>query len=94
MIYRNFQELLRFRIGDMRDYAAVRLAVSAADAVIHAAALKQMPTCEYFPSEAVHTNLVGAQNLVRAVRETPAPVEAVAGISTDKYGGVFVSGTS
>lgn len=84
VIYRNFQELLRFRIGDMRDYAAVRSAISAADVVIHAAALKQVPTCEYFPSEAVHTNLVGAQNLVRAVRETPAPVEAVVGISTDK----------
>jgi len=84
VIYRNFHALLRFRIGDMRDYAAVAQAVRDADVVIHAAALKQVPTCEYFPAEAVATNLIGVQNLIRAIRETGAPVEAVVGISTDK----------
>jgi UDP-glucose 4-epimerase len=84
VIYRNSQQLLRFRIGDIRDEGAVVQAVRDADVVFHASALKQVPTCEYFPFEAVRTNIVGAQNLVRAVREAGVPVEAVIGISTDK----------
>ncbi len=84
VIYRNFKSLLSFRIGDMRDFAAVAEAVRDADVIIHAAALKQVPTCEYFPYEAVKTNVVGAHNLVRAVKESPTPVEVVVGISTDK----------
>jgi FlaA1/EpsC-like NDP-sugar epimerase len=84
VIYRNFQELLRFRIGDMRDYSSVVQAVRDAHVVFHAAALKQVPTCEYFPFQAVETNLVGVNNLVRAVRENQTAVETVVGISTDK----------
>jgi UDP-glucose 4-epimerase len=84
VIYRNFQELLSFRIGDVRDYAALLRAVSEADVVIHAAALKQVPVCEYFPYEAVQTNIVGPQNLVRAIAENETPVQTVVGISTDK----------
>jgi FlaA1/EpsC-like NDP-sugar epimerase len=84
VIYRNFQDLLRFRIGDMRDYSSVLQAVRDAHVVIHAAALKQVPTCEYFPFQAVETNLIGANNLVRAVRENETAVETVVGISTDK----------
>jgi UDP-glucose 4-epimerase len=84
VIYRNSQQLLRFRIGDMRDQGSVVQAVRDADVVFHAAALKQVPTCEYFPFEAVRTNIVGAQNLVKAVREAGVPIEAVVGISTDK----------
>ena len=84
VIYRNFKELLRFRIGDMRDYRAVLQAVRDTHVVVHAAALKQVPTCEYFPSEAVRTNLLGTENLVRAVREHATRVEQVVGISTDK----------
>jgi FlaA1/EpsC-like NDP-sugar epimerase len=83
VIYRNFQELLSFRIGDVRDYPALLQAVRESDVVIHAAALKQVPTCEYFPSEAVHTNIGGAENLVRAVRESDSVTDVV-GISTDK----------
>ncbi|MGH7831471.1 MAG: polysaccharide biosynthesis protein, partial [Candidatus Binatia bacterium] len=49
-----------------------------------AAALKQVPTCEYFPYEAVETNIGGPENLVRAIREHKLPVETVIGISTDK----------
>ena len=71
-------------IGDVRDYPALVRAVRESHLVIHAAALKQVPTCEYFPFEAIQTNLIGAQNLVRAVRENPTPVEVVVGISTDK----------
>lgn len=84
VIYTNFQELLSFRIGDVRDYSAVLQAVREADVVIHASALKQVPSCEYFPFEAVQTNIHGAQNLVRAIRENRTDVKAVVGISTDK----------
>jgi FlaA1/EpsC-like NDP-sugar epimerase len=84
VIYRNFQDLLSFRIGDVRDYASVVQVVRGAHVVIHAAALKQVPTCEYFPFEAVQTNLVGTQNLIRAIRENRTSVETVVGISTDK----------
>jgi FlaA1/EpsC-like NDP-sugar epimerase len=84
VIYRNSTQVLRFVIGDMRDYPSVVRAVADAHLVIHAAALKQVPTCEYFPFEAVQTNLAGAQNLVRAIREHRTSVETVVGISTDK----------
>jgi FlaA1/EpsC-like NDP-sugar epimerase len=75
---------LRFRIGDIRDYAAVCALLGEADVVFHAAAMKQVPICEYQPIEAVMTNVLGAQNIVRAIRDHRLPVEAVVGISTDK----------
>jgi FlaA1/EpsC-like NDP-sugar epimerase len=75
---------LRFRVGDIRDYAAVCALLREADVVFHAAAMKQVPICEYQPIEAVKTNVLGAQNLVRAIEELRLPVEAVVGISTDK----------
>jgi FlaA1/EpsC-like NDP-sugar epimerase len=84
IFYRNFEDLLEFRVGDVRDYAAIVSAVRKAEIVFHAAALKQVPSCEYFPAEAVRTNIEGAINLVRAVRENDTPVELVVGISTDK----------
>jgi FlaA1/EpsC-like NDP-sugar epimerase len=84
VIYRNSQELLSFRIGDIRDYASVLQAIRDADIVIHSAALKQVPTCEYFPTQAVQTNIVGAQNVVRAVAERAARPTVVVGVSTDK----------
>ena len=84
VIYQNSQDLLRFRIGDVRDYAALTAALRDADVVFHAAALKQVPSCEYFPVEAVQTNIGGAANLVRAIRENDLNVEKVVGISTDK----------
>lgn len=84
VIYTNFRELLSFRIGDIRDYSSVLQAVREADVVIHASALKQVPSCEYFPFEAVQTNINGAQNIVRAIRENRTAVRTVVGISTDK----------
>ncbi len=84
VIYQNSQDLLRFRIGDVRDYPALTAALRDADVVFHAAALKQVPSCEYFPVEAVQTNILGAANLVRAIRENDLAVEKVVGISTDK----------
>lgn len=84
IIYHNSRELLSFRIGDVRDYSSVTGALRDVQVVFNAAALKQVPTCEYFPFEAVQTNVVGPQNVVRAVREDRRAVETVAGISTDK----------
>jgi len=84
VIYRSQKDALRFMIGDVRDYWSVCEAVRDAEVIIHAAALKQVPSCEYFSDQAVQTNILGAINLVRAVREAGPQVEVVAGISTDK----------
>lgn len=84
VIYRNFLRSLEFRIGDVRDYADVATAVRDADVVVNAAALKQVPNCEYFPEQALLTNCIGPANIVRAIREHDLPVETVVGISTDK----------
>ncbi len=84
VIYENSQNLLNFRIGDVRDFPALVAAMRATDVVFHAAALKQVPSCEYFPFEAVQTNIFGAQNVARAIRENNLPIETVVGISTDK----------
>ena len=84
VIYNNFAQRLEFRIGDVRNYASAAAAMKTADIVINAAALKQVPSCEYFPYEAVMTNVLGAENIVRAVRENDLPVQTVVGVSTDK----------
>jgi UDP-glucose 4-epimerase len=84
VIYQNSQDVLTFRIGDVRDPTALLAALRETDVVFHAAALKQVPSCEYFPFEAVLTNIYGAQNLARCIRENDLPVEKVIGISTDK----------
>jgi len=84
VIYRNFMSVLEFRIGDVRSYAEVCSAVRDADIVVNAAALKQVPTCEYFPEQAILTNCMGAANIVRAIEENGYPVQTVIGISTDK----------
>lgn len=84
VIYKNFLNVLEFRIGDVRDYADVVSAMRGVDIVVNAAALKQVPTCEYFPGQAVMTNCIGAMNIVRAVQESASTVNTVIGISTDK----------
>ena len=84
VIYRNFEEQLEFRVGDVRDFHSVSAVLSDADVVFNAAALKQVPTCEYQPYQAVMTNVAGAENIVRAIHEHRLPVETVVGISTDK----------
>jgi FlaA1/EpsC-like NDP-sugar epimerase len=84
VIYRNFMNVLEFRIGDVHDYADICSAVRNAHIVVNAAALKQVPACEYFPTQAVLTNCMGASNIVRAIEENGYPVETVIGISTDK----------
>jgi len=84
VIFHNFERLLRFHIGDVRDLHSVSTVLRDADVVFNAAALKQVPSCEYFPFEAVQTNVVGAENIIRAIRELGLRVETVVGVSTDK----------
>jgi len=84
VIYSNFQRMVEFRIGDVRDYASVASALKDCDVVINAAALKQVPSCEYFVEEAVKTNILGPCNIVRAIDELKLPIETVVGVSTDK----------
>ena len=84
VIYHNFEQLLEFRIGDVRDFHCMAGVLRRTDVVFNAAALKQVPTCEYFPYEAVQTNIIGPENICRAIREHNLPVETVVGISTDK----------
>jgi len=75
-------ERLRFFLGDVRDAARLRRALAGVDFVIHAAAMKQVPACEYNPQEAVKTNVLGAMNLVEAAIDMG--VERVIALSTDK----------
>ncbi len=73
---------VRYFIGDVRDRARLVRAAKGADIVIHAAAMKQVPACEYNPFEAIQTNVIGAQNVVDAAIDAGVP--RVLGVSTDK----------
>lgn len=84
VIYQRAHDLLHFKIGDVRDYFSISGALKGMDVVFNAAALKQVPTCEYFPYQAVLTNISGPENIVRAIEEQKLPVEKVVGVSTDK----------
>ncbi len=84
VIYNNFRQLLEFRIGNVRNYVDVCSAVKDSDIIINAAALKQVPLCEYFPEQALQTNCLGPVNIVRAIRENGYSVDTVVGVSTDK----------
>jgi UDP-N-acetylglucosamine 4,6-dehydratase len=75
-------DCIRYFLGDVRDVDRLRRAFSGVDVVIHAAALKQVPACEYNPFEAVMTNILGARNVVEAALD--AGVKKVLAISTDK----------
>ena len=84
VIYRESAQAVRFAIGDVRNFADVKRNVDRADVIFHAAALKQVPTCEYFGGAAVDTNINGALNVARALREGERTAKTVVGISTDK----------
>ncbi len=73
---------LRFYIGDVRDYDSVHDALRGVDYVFHAAALKQVPSCEFYPMEAVRTNVLGAENVMRAAIANE--VKRCVVLSTDK----------
>ncbi|NBW99524.1 NAD-dependent epimerase/dehydratase family protein [bacterium] len=83
-IYNNFRRVLEFRIGDVRDFHSVASVLRGADLVVNTAALKQVPSCEYFPLEAVKTNILGAETIVQVIRELQLPIDTVVGVSTDK----------
>ncbi len=105
-LFKDKAHLLRFFIGDVRDKERLMRAFRGVDYVIHAAAMKQVPACEYNPFEAIKTNIHGAQNIVDAAID--CDVKKVVALSTDKavnpinlYGGtklvsdkLFVSGNS
>ena len=74
--------LLRYFIGDVRDLMRLRRAMHGVDIVVHAAALKQVPACEYNPIEAIMTNIIGGRNVVEAALDSG--VEKVMALSTDK----------
>ena len=80
--YKEHEKTLRFFIGDVRDKERLTRALSGVDYVIHAAALKQVPACEYNPIEAIKTNINGAVNVIDACLDTG--VKKVVALSTDK----------
>ena len=80
--YKEYQGKLRFFLGDVRDKGRLRRAFDGVDYVVHAAALKQVPACEYNPMEAVKTNINGAMNIVEAALD--CGVKRVVALSTDK----------
>ena len=77
-----YKKKLRFFIGDIRDLQRIKLALNGVDIVIHAAALKQVPTAEYNPFEVIKTNIIGSQNVINAIIESK--VERAIALSTDK----------
>lgn len=81
--YRDQRDIFRFFIGDVRDKERLKRALNGVDYVIHAAAMKQVPACEYNPIEAVQTNINGAMNVIDAVLDSDS-VRKVVALSTDK----------
>ena len=80
--YPEFANKIKFYIGDVRDLQSVKNAMHGVDYIFHAAALKQVPSCEFFPIEAVKTNVIGTENVLNAAIE--AGVSKVICLSTDK----------
>ena len=80
--YPEYADKLRFYIGDVRDLASVRNAMHGVDYIFHAAALKQVPSCEFFPMEAVKTNIIGTDHVLTAAIDEG--VQCVICLSTDK----------
>ncbi len=80
--FKGYEEKLRFFIGDVRDLERLKRACEGVDYIIHAAALKQVPSCEYNPNEAIKTNIHGAMNVIDAALD--CGVHKVVALSTDK----------
>ncbi len=80
--FKEYADRLRFFIGDVRDLQRLQRAFDGVDYVVHAAALKQVPACEYNPNEAIKTNIHGAMNVIEAALDTG--VKKVVALSTDK----------
>lgn len=80
--YPEYAEKIKFYIGDVRNIDSIRPAIVGVDYIFHAAALKQVPSCEFFPMEAVRTNVIGTENVLTAAID--AGVKNVVCLSTDK----------
>lgn len=80
--FKEYADRLRFFIGDVRDQDRMRRALKGVDYIVHAAALKQVPACEYNPNEAIKTNIHGAMNVIEAALDSD--VQKVVALSTDK----------
>ena len=80
--YPDYANKVKFYIGDVRDFRSVKDAMPGVDYIFHAAALKQVPSCEFFPMEAVRTNVIGTDNVLHAAID--AGVKRVVCLSTDK----------
>lgn len=80
--FQEYEEKLRFFIGDVRDLERLKRACEGVDYIVHAAALKQVPVCEYNPNEAIKTNIHGAMNVIDAALDSG--VHRVVALSTDK----------
>lgn len=80
--YPEFSSKIKFYIGDVRNIDSIRSAMNGVDYIFHAAALKQVPSCEFFPMEAVRTNVIGTDNVLTTAVE--AGVKAIICLSTDK----------
>ena len=80
--YPEYSDKLQFYIGDVRDIQSVRNVMHGVDYIFHAAALKQVPSCEFFPIEAVKTNVLGTENVLTAAIEEG--VKSIICLSTDK----------
>lgn len=80
--YPDHFEKVRFFIGDVRNYNSIRHALTGVDFIFHAAALKEVPSCEFYPMEAVYTNIIGTDNVLEAAID--AKVKNVVCLSTDK----------
>lgn len=75
-------ERIKYYIGDVRDYKSIYNALYGVDFVFHAAALKQVPSCEFYPMEAVQTNIIGASNVIEACVQNE--IKSLVVLSTDK----------
>ena len=80
--YPGYVDKIKFYIGDVRDYDSIANAFAGVDYVFHAAALKQVPSCEFYPMEAVKTNVIGSNNVITACKEND--VKKAIFLSTDK----------
>ena len=80
--YPEYSDKIKFYIGDVRNIDSIRPAITGVDYIFHAAALKQVPSCEFFPMEAVRTNVTGTENVLTAAID--AGVRSVICLSTDK----------
>lgn len=82
LLYPEYVQKIKFYIGDVRDYKSIENAFSGVDYVFHAAALKQVPSCEFYPMEAVKTNIIGSNNVITACQKNH--VKKAIFLSTDK----------